>query len=122
MRGDADWGRCVLTATLSAKAEHPQSLALAQDAESYYAALDTHRDFGCVQYQAGVYQEPVPVFKATPRARFLRATVHPDYGRVEAGEVLTVTKAYLRDYVEAGIAEATDEPASRPDGKEETQT
>lgn len=39
-RGAAEWYR----------PEHPESLAVAEDGESYYAVLFTAPEFGCVQW------------------------------------------------------------------------
>jgi hypothetical protein len=47
------------------------------------------------------------------RVRFLKDTVHPDYGQVKEGEVLEVARAYVRQYEEAGIAEETRERRTR---------
>lgn len=45
--------KCLLTIVESGDTpNHPESKALAYDAESYYAALHTDADFGCVQWQA----------------------------------------------------------------------
>lgn len=44
-----------------------------------------------------------------PRVKFLRDTVHPDYGEVKKGEVLAVERAYIEDYEELGIAEEVDD-------------
>jgi hypothetical protein len=50
---------------------------------------------------------------ATRKVKFLRDTVHPDYGQIEKGEVLRVRRDYLDDYEELGIAEETDDDLSR---------
>lgn len=41
---------CGLTASWFGEAKHPQSLAVAQDAETCEAWLVTQADFGCVQW------------------------------------------------------------------------
>jgi hypothetical protein len=47
------------------------------------------------------------------RVKFLKDSVHPDYGYVKKGEVLAVPQEYLRDYEAAGIAEESDDDVSR---------
>jgi hypothetical protein len=47
------------------------------------------------------------------RVRFLKDTVHPDYGQVKEGEVLEVDRPYVRQYEELGIAEETRERPTR---------
>lgn len=49
------------------------------------------------------------------RARFLVDTVHPDYGRIAQGEVLSVPFEYLRDYLAAGVAEESEDELTRPE-------
>lgn len=48
----AEYRPCGLTAYGSYEYDHPESLALATDAESYEAELYTAPDFGCVQWSA----------------------------------------------------------------------
>ena len=48
-----------------------------------------------------------------PRVRFLRDTVHPDYGEVKRGEVLAVDRAYVLEYSKLRIAEETDDGITR---------
>ena len=62
--------------------------------------------------QKNVRKAAVPA--ATRKVKFLRDTIHPEYGNVEKGEVLRVLRAYLDDYEELGIAEETDDELSRP--------
>lgn len=50
---------------------------------------------------------------ATRKVKFLRDTVHPDYGQVSEGEVLRVRRDYLDDYEELGIAVETDDELTR---------
>lgn len=45
-------GHCGLAHSVEGRAEHQQSLAVAQDGESYSAWLVTGPDFGCVQWGA----------------------------------------------------------------------
>jgi hypothetical protein len=51
--------------------------------------------------------------RVTARVRFLKDTVHPNYGQVKKGEVLEVDPPYVRQYEEAGIAEETRERRTR---------
>lgn len=46
-----EWGSCGLADSNRAVAEYPQSLAIAQDYEAHMAYLETHRTFGCVQWE-----------------------------------------------------------------------
>jgi hypothetical protein len=56
------------------------------------------------------------------RVKFLKPTVHPDYGQIEKGEVLAVPQEYLRDYLELGIAqECDDEEVTRKEPEGATQ-
>jgi hypothetical protein len=41
----------------SAQPDHEDTLAVAQDAESYSAFLHTHETFGCVQWEAKNVEE-----------------------------------------------------------------
>lgn len=45
-------GRCELAGSSESYADHPESLAFAEDVESYSAWLNTSPDFGCVQWEA----------------------------------------------------------------------
>jgi hypothetical protein len=40
------------------------------------------------------------------RVKFLKNTVHPDYGEVRKGDVLEVSQAYLQHYEAVGLAKA----------------
>jgi len=42
------WGRCKLTESTGGDNFNPESLAVAVDAEDYFAALETAPEFGCV--------------------------------------------------------------------------
>lgn len=44
-----------------------------------------------------------------PKVKFTVDTVHPDYGEVKKGEVLLVSRDYLRDYEELGTAKEIDD-------------
>lgn len=44
------WGDCVLAAFTDHPEHVPHSLAIASDHEGYAAELNTHADFGCVQF------------------------------------------------------------------------
>lgn len=50
-RRKAEWGDCKLTVSDNGRPVH-ETKAYAADAESYYAELVTHRDFGCTQWEA----------------------------------------------------------------------
>ena len=50
------------------------------------------------------------------RVRFLVDTVHPDYGYVLKGEVVSVDRAYVKDYEDLKIAEETDDDLTRERG------
>lgn len=52
------------------------------------------------------------------RVKFLQDTVHPDHGAVKKGEILVVDRDYVRDYEELGIAEETDDDATKRRAKE----
>lgn len=47
-----DWGDCVKTETQGMRGHESESKAFAIDGEGYYAVLETHKDFGCVQWEA----------------------------------------------------------------------
>jgi predicted ATP-dependent serine protease len=44
------WGQCEMTSSESGEGS-PESLAVAQDYESYAAILETAAEYGCVMYQ-----------------------------------------------------------------------
>jgi hypothetical protein len=44
-----------------------------------------------------------------PKVKFLKDTRHPELGEVKAGEVLAVTRDYVRDYEALGLAVETDD-------------
>lgn len=52
-----------------------------------------------------------------PRVKFLKDTVHPDYGEIKRGEVLRVPHQYAEDYEDVGLAREVedDTPLSRPE-------
>lgn len=47
------------------------------------------------------------------RVKFLKDARHPDYGEIKKGEVLEVSRDYLRDYEAAGLAEESNDKVSR---------
>jgi hypothetical protein len=47
----ADWGECKKAEGESATPVHDDTLAYAEDRESYKASLNTHRTFGCVMHE-----------------------------------------------------------------------
>jgi hypothetical protein len=53
-QGAEQWGWCSFADGVVGRARHPQSLAYATDYEGYAAHLETHEDFGCVQWEAKV--------------------------------------------------------------------
>ena len=45
-----NWGICTMTCTSMADALESSSKSLALDQEGYHAWLETHKNFGCLQY------------------------------------------------------------------------
>lgn len=52
-------------------------------------------------------------FVETANVEFLVDTVHPDYGDVKKGEVLTVERSYMLHYRNLGVARPTNKAVTR---------
>jgi len=52
-------------------------------------------------------------FVETANVEFLVDTVHPEYGDVKKGEILTVERSYMLHYRNLGVARPTNKAVTR---------